>query len=113
MERSLKKHLEDIRMTISDIEMVIDRFGNDYHTFLNEIMFRRCIEHGIIMTGNAIQNLLQINPDLQITSALKIIDAGNHTLHFYDDPKPELLWNIITNDISLLKQEVTQLLGEE
>ena len=112
MERHLKKHLEDVRMAISDIEMVTDRFGKEYSTFLNEILFRRCIEHEIIIVGNAIQNLLQINPDIQISSALKIIDAGKHTLHFYDDPKPGLLWDIITNDIPLVKQEVSQLLDK-
>lgn len=62
--------------------------------------------------GEAMNNVLKIDPNIAITSSWKIVDTRNFIIHAYDSLKPDILWGIVINHIPLLKREVETLLAE-
>jgi len=60
--------------------------------------------------GEAMNQVLKINPDIPITAARKIVDTRNFVIHAYDSLKPDILWGIVINHMPLLKKEVENLL---
>ena len=63
--------------------------------------------------GEAMNQVLKINPDIPITAARKVVDTRNFVIHAYDSLKPDILWGIVINHMPLLKQEVETLLKKE
>lgn len=113
MDERVLKYLSDISMSVSRVESALERFGRNYETFEADIVFRMFVERNIEVMGEAMGRILKIHPDIKITAARKIVDTRNFVIHAYDSLKPDILWAIVINHLPLLKQEVTQLLGEE
>lgn len=103
--------MSDMLQAISEIEMAEARFGRQYETFENDIIFRKFVERNIEILGEAMNRILKIEPSVQITSARKIVDTRNYVIHAYDSLKPDILWAIVINHIPRLKTELTSLLN--
>ncbi len=113
MDRKLYKYLSDILSSILEIEsFMVDR-PKEYATFCNDTLFRRGIERNIEIMGEAMNQVLKINPDISITAARKVVDTQNFVIHAYDSLKPDILWGIVINHLPLLKKEVSILLNQE
>lgn len=84
----------------------------EYATFCNDTLFRRGVERNIEIMGEAMNQVLKIDPDISITSARKVVDTRNFVIHSYDSLKPDILWGIVINHMPLLKSEVEYLLGK-
>lgn len=97
-------------LPISEIEMAEERYGRQYEIFENDIVFRRFVERNIEILGEAMNRVLKINPQIDITSARKIVDTRNYVIHAYDSLKPDILWAIVINHIPKLKSEILQLI---
>ena len=70
--------------------------------------------NGILrLWGEAMNQVLKINPDISITAARKVVDTRNFVIHAYDSLKPDILWGIVINHLPLLKKEVSILLNQE
>ncbi|MDE6325851.1 MAG: DUF86 domain-containing protein, partial [Duncaniella sp.] len=111
--RKLYKYLSDILSSILEIEsFMVDR-PKEYATFCNDTLFRRGIERNIEIMGEAMNQVLKINPDISITAARKVVDTRNFVIHAYDSLKPDILWGIVINHLPLLKKEVSILLNQE
>lgn len=95
---------------ISEIEMAEMRFGRQYDIFENDVIFRKFVERNIEIMGEAMNRALKIKPDIQITSARKIVDTRNYVIHAYDSLKPDILWAIVINHLPRLKQELERLI---
>lgn len=91
MDNRVKKYFEDMLLAISEIEMAEERYGRQYEIFENDIVFRRFVERNIEILGEAMNRVLKINPQIDITSARKIVDTRNYVIHAYDSLKPELI----------------------
>ena len=70
------------------------------------------VERKIEIIGEATKHLLEIQPDLSITNARKIINTRNKISHGYDEIENSEIWNIIINHLPNLKAEVEKLLSE-
>lgn len=42
--------------------------------------------------GEAMNQVLKINPEIAITAARKVVDTRNFVIHAYDSLKPDILW---------------------
>ena len=84
----------------------------EYATFCNDTLFRRGVERNMEIMGEAMNNVLKIDPNIAITSSRKIVDTRNFIIHAYDSLKPDILWGIVINHIPLLKRELDTLLAE-
>ncbi len=109
MDESVKKYFEDMLQAISEIEMAEDRFGRQYEIFENDVIFRKFVERNIEILGEAMNRILKIEPQIEITSARKIVDTRNYVIHAYDSLKPDILWAIVINHIPRLKADILRL----
>lgn len=112
MDRKIRKYLADILASIIEIESFIAERPKEYATFCNDTLFRRGVERNMEIMGEALNNVLKIDPNIAITSSRKIVDTRNFIIHAYDSLKPDILWGIVINHIPLLKREVETLLAE-
>jgi uncharacterized protein with HEPN domain len=60
--------------------------------------------------GEATKRMLEIEPDIKISNARKIVNARNRIIHGYDDIDTTEIWSIIINNIPVLKQEIMDIL---
>ena len=112
MDRKIRKYLADILASIIEIESFMADRPKEYATFCNDTLFRRGVERNMEIMGEAMNNVLKIDPNIAITSSRKIVDTRNFIIHAYDSLKPDILWGIVINHIPLLKREVETLLAE-
>lgn len=110
MDRKLNKYLSDILSAILEIESFMEERPKEYATFCNDTLFRRGIERNIEIMGEAMNQVLKINPNIAITSARKIVDTRNFVIHAYDSLRPDILWGIVINHMPLLKTEIENIL---
>lgn len=113
MDNTIKKYLEDMLKAISEIEMAEDRFGRQYEVFENDVIFRKFVERNIEILGEAMNRILKIQPEIEITAARKIFDTRNYVIHAYDSLKSDILWAIVINHIPRLKGDILQLIETE
>ena len=55
---------------------------------------------------------IQLNPDIAISSARKIVSLRNRVIHSYDNVDNETVWGIIIKHLPKLKEDVDKLLEE-
>lgn len=106
MDEATAKYILDILNAIEEIDVATQRFGKQYETFASDFVFRKFIERNIEIMGEAMNHVLKIWPDINVTSARKIVDTRNYVIHAYDSLKPEILWAIVINHLPRLKDEL-------
>lgn len=113
MDRKQRKYLRDILSSILEIESFMTDRPKEYATFCNDTLFRRGVERNIEIMGEAMNQVLKLNPNIPITAARKVVDTRNFVIHAYDSLKPDILWGIVINHMPLLRREVEDLLNGE
>lgn len=111
MERKINKTLEDILNSILEIESFFETRPKRYDTYLSDVCLRRAVERNITIIGEAMNRLLQLAPEIEITAARKIVDTRNYVIHGYDSVTDDIMWGIIMRHLPILKSEVTKLLN--
>ena len=109
MDERVKKYLQDILNAIWEIQITTEEKGRQYHVFLNDFVFRKFVERNIEIIGEAMNRILKIQPDINITSARKVVDTRNYVIHSYDSLLPDILWSIVINHLPKLKEEIKTL----
>lgn len=110
MERSVNKTLEDILNAIREIESFFENRPKRYDVYLEDVCLRRAIERNITIIGEAMNRLLKLAPEIEITSARRIVDTRNYVIHGYDSVTDDIMWGIVVRHLPLLKAEVKELL---
>ena len=112
MDEKVKKYLLDIQLAISEINQALDVRSREFDVFLNDFVFRKFVERNIEIIGEAMNRILRLEPQINITSARKIVDTRNYVIHAYDSLIPEILWAIVINHLPRLDDEVKSLLAK-
>lgn len=112
MQPKILKYILDIESVILEINNVKQRTSNDFNLFQKDIILQRAIERDLEIIGEAVRNLIELNPNILISSAKKIIGLRNIISHAYDSVEAELIWAIIQRDIPLLSDEIEKLKNE-
>ena len=110
MDREIKKYLEDINLDIVAIDSFLAQRPREYQVFLDDYMFRSAIERQIGIIGEAMSQILKLDPNIPIDNAKNIKGTRNYIIHAYDTLEPHIIWNIVINDLPKLKLEVQALL---
>ncbi len=110
MDNREKKYLFDIQTCIVNIDSYIGE-PKTYDKFEQNQMLQDAVERNLEIIGEAINQLLKINPLIKISNARRIVDARNKIIHGYDSLEPVNIWAIVINHLPTLKQEVTDLLN--
>ncbi len=82
-----------------------------FSEFKYDIKTRKAIERNIEIIGEALNRILNINPNIGITNARKIVDTRNRIIHCYDSVSEEIIWAIVIKDIPFLKYEILKILS--
>jgi uncharacterized protein with HEPN domain len=111
MEKEVQTWLEDIRQSIEEIETFLPEKLN-FFEFQKDLKGRKAIERNIEIIGEAVNRILKVQPDIQISNAKKIIDTRNRISHGYDSVSEDIIWTIVVKDLKNLKEEIIELLSE-
>ncbi len=113
MERAISKTLEDISGAISEIDSFFESRPRRYDVYLSDVCLRRAIERNITIIGEAMNRLLKNAPEINITSARRIVDTRNYVIHGYDSVTDDIMWGIVVRHLPILKSEVDRLLDSD
>ena len=111
MQREIKKYLFDIKESINSIE---DFLGTtlSLHDYLENKLLRRAIEREIEIIGEAVNNILKIDPHINISDSRRIVDLRNWIIHGYNSVDNKIIWGVISKDIPKLKKQVEILISK-
>lgn len=111
MQPKILKFLLDIQSIIQEIELVKTKTNNNFSSFQSDIILQRAVERDLEIIGEAIRKIMEIDPEIKITSAKNIIGLRNIISHAYDSVEPEMIWGIIQNNIPVLANEINKIKG--
>lgn len=111
MDNAVKKYLYDIQQSVYRIEEFL---GNSkvFADYAGNVLLQAAVERHIEIIGEAMNNILKINATIEISDARKIVNTRNRIIHGYDDIDCVEIWNIIINNLPVLKKEVEALLSD-
>ena len=108
MTDKTRKYLFDILESVQSIEEFID--GIDFFQYQKNKMARRAVERELEIIGEAMNELLKIKSDVEITSAKRIIGMRNRVIHGYDKIDDGVIWGTIKKHLPILKKEINGIL---
>ena len=112
MDSRIQTYLADILASIERIESFFDGIPLRYEDYLKDWKLRLAVERSIEIIGEAMNRITKIDPDIPITHARAIIGTRNRIIHAYDAISDDIIWSIVVNHLSNLKEEVTALMDE-
>ncbi len=110
MDNKTKKLLFDMLTSINNIESYIGEEKIFEHDNSNP-MLQDAVERNIEIIGEAMNNLLKMEPQINISNSRRIVDARNKIIQGYDEIENVQIWGIIINSLPILKKEVKQYLA--
>ena len=111
MPHKIEKYLYDIKESIDSIEEYLGYKQNFFEYQKNKLV-RRGIERELEIIGEAINRILKLDSDIEISEARRIVDLRNWVIHGYDKVDDVIIWGIISRDIPNVKKQVGRLLGK-
>ena len=113
MDTEIKTSLYDIQNAITEIERFFDETEKDFNVYQNEDPeMKHAVETHIETIGEALKDVLQKNPGIQLSVATKILDAQNRIHNDHNAVTDEMIWSIVINHLETLKADVEKLLNE-
>lgn len=109
MQREILKYLIDIN---ESIDSIIDYLGikRDFNEYKANKLLRRGVERELEIIGEATKRILNIDSNIEISDARRIVDLRNWVIHGYDKVDDVIIWGIISRDIPKLKNQVLELI---
>lgn len=108
MTDKTRKYLFDILESVQSIEDYLKEV--DFFQYQKNKMVRRAVERELEIIGEALNALLKIENEVEISSSKRIIGMRNRVIHGYDKIDNGVIWGTIKIHLPILKNEVTNLL---
>jgi len=109
MLHSLKMYLLDISNSIDSINEYLGEERN-FKKYESNKLLRRAVERELEIIGEAINRILKVDPEIEISNSRRIVNLRNWVIHSYDNVDNVIIWGIIDKDLPLLKKQVADLL---
>ncbi|MDE5683707.1 MAG: DUF86 domain-containing protein, partial [Muribaculaceae bacterium] len=91
MDERIEKYLYDIQAAITEISEETEIRGNKFESLSNDRVYLRFVERNIGIIGEAMNRILKIQPDIELSSARKIVNTRNLVIHSYDSLDKEII----------------------
>jgi len=107
MERNIRQLLWDIEECINDIETFIE--GCSFENYDTDRMLQAAVERKLEIMGEALNRLQRIDEEdieVKIPEYRQVIGLRNIIAHGYDIVENSIIWNVLTNELPTLKDEV-------
>lgn len=108
MQHSIKMYLLDISNSIDSINEYLGEERNFKNYETNKLL-RRAVERELEIIGEAVNRILKIDPEIDISDSRRIVNLRNRVIHAYDTVDNVIVWGIIDKDLPLLKKQVSDL----
>ena len=99
----------DIKVSIASIEEFLGSKRN-FENYKKNKLLRRAVERELEIIGEATNRILNLNNNIEISEARRIVNLRNMVIHAYDSVDDIIIWGIISKDIPKLKKEVDKLI---
>ena len=109
MKPRINGWLEDIDRSIDEIYDFLPEERN-FFKFEKDLKTKKAVERNLEIIGEALNNILKIVPDINISDSRNIVDTRNRIIHGYDRVSADILWLIISKSLPVLQKEVKALL---
>lgn len=109
MQPKVKMYLLDISISIDSIFEYLGEERN-FESYENEKLLRRAVERELEIIGEATNRIIQVDPEIDISEARRIVNLRNMVIHLYDNVDNVIIWGIIHKDLPILKNQVDHLL---
>jgi len=109
MQLKIQKYLFDIQISIDSIYEYLGEHRN-FNAYVSNKQLRRSVERELEIIGEAVNKILQLDPNIPIDNARKIVSLRNHVIHAYDSVNNEIVWGIVINHLPKLKETINTLL---
>ena len=106
------KHLEDIRLTIEELESFFKDFPKRLDIFVKNNLLRSAVERQIGIIGEAMVRIRKHDSNFIITNSEDIISIRNKLIYAYDSIKLENIWELVVRHIPELKKDIERLIEE-
>ena len=110
MDNEILTWLFDIDLAITEIDSFFEEENKKYANYQKDLKTKRAVERNLEIIGEAVKRILSSGKNIKLTNARKIVDTRNRIIHGYDTVSEEIIWSIITRDLSRLEKEVKSLL---
>jgi len=112
MQLKAKKYLEEIRQAADRIVQFTE--GKSFDDYTRDTLLRSGVERQFEIIGEALNRLKRHAPTVtaNITAHERIIAFRNILIHGYSIVDDHIVWDVVTNYLPQLQQEVTVLLSE-
>ncbi len=110
MDKEIGKCLIDIINCIKEIDSYFLTNPKELNTYQQNLMLRRAVERDLEIIGEAVNRILKKQPDINISSAEKIVQFRNVVIHAYDTISDELVWGVLMNHLPVLKKDALAIL---
>lgn len=109
MEFKIKTWLLDIDQSIDEIfEFIGDK--KDFFSYKDDLKTKKAVERNLEIIGEAMSRILKTDPNIDIKNSKNIIGTRNRIIHSYDNLSDEIIWTIVSRDLTQLKKEISELL---
>jgi uncharacterized protein with HEPN domain len=102
-------YLLDIQNSIDSINEYLGTDGN-FHSYESNKQLRRAVERELEIIGEAVNRILKLDPEIDISDSRRIVNLRNLVIHAYDSVDNVIIWGIIDKDLPLLRNQVSELL---
>ena len=111
MRGEIKVWLEDIDKAILEINDFLP-IPRNFRNFEKDIKTKRAIERNIGIIGEAVNRIVKLHPNIEISDSKKIIDTRNRIIHGYDSVSDEIIWLIAIKYLPILEKEIRSLIDK-
>lgn len=113
MRRDARKYLDDIAHAAA----LISRFtaGKSFDDFSGDPMLRAAVEREFEIIGEALTQLARNDEPIaaRISDRRRIVAFRNILIHGYADVDQRIVWDVVANDLPVLRREVADLVDGE
>ena len=111
-KKSVKKYLYDVQQSVDSIFEYLGEKRNFFEYERNKLL-RRAEERELEIIGETVKHLLELDENICIDNARRIVDLRNFVIHGYDKVDNVIIWGILSKDLPKLKQQVDALMAEQ
>lgn len=111
MQHNIEMYLLDISNSIDSIYEYLGEERN-FKRYESNKLLRRAVEREFEIIGEAVNRIMKLDPDVNISNSRRIVNLRNWVIHAYDNVDHVIIWGIIDKDLPLLKEQVSNLLNK-
>jgi uncharacterized protein with HEPN domain len=112
MHPDIRTWLYDILNVIDEIKLFTESVAEDFTLYEKDLKTRRAVERSLSIIGEAMNRISKKDPAIELTDIRLIIATRNRIIHGYETISNGVIWQIIQDDLPVLRKEVEALMNK-